>query len=121
MVNAVYKSVCNCLNVKAGDYSNQRTLPIPAHMKDYKEARKAAGLSNLISVDKCCIPELVELWSNGVTTVGCCCGHGIVSGMINIKPSDFERAIELGFTKYIFKDSNGGDARCDTVNWPKFK
>lgn len=121
MFKVTDKSVCNCADVRPGDYTNQRTFPIPAHMRSYKSVRKAAGLSNFISVDKCCIPELVELWSNGIITYGCCCSHGKLKGMINIREGDFEKALALGYTKYIFREENGGEARCDTVNWPKFK
>lgn len=112
---------CKCVNVGMGTYDNQRTFPIPSNMKKYKESRVKAGLSPFISVDKCCVPDLVELWHNGVITLGCCCGHKKSKGFINVDPDDFGLALSLGFEKYIFSGKLGGVDRCDTVKFPKEK
>lgn len=32
--------------------------------------------SKCVSIDKCLLPEILQLWEMGIKTTGCCCGHG---------------------------------------------
>lgn len=67
--------MCKCKNIEIGSYGNQVLLsPLPPHMADYKLLQGGSPVS--ICVDKCLEKEIKALWSEGVTTTGCCCGHG---------------------------------------------
>ncbi len=106
---------CSCTSVDMGSYDNQRTFPIPTHMAYYKRHRQAHGLLPFISVDKCCVPELVLLWKNGIKTYGCCCGHGKAHPYINVPEDQFRAALNLGFRPYRYPDD---PKRKDAVYWP---
>lgn len=41
-------------------------------------------------IDACLVPALIALWSAGVKTSGCCCGHGSGSGVIGLI-TDYDR------------------------------
>lgn len=106
---------CQCNNVEMGSYDNQRTIPVPAHMAYYKRCRLNNGLQPFISVDKCCVPELVLLWKNGIHTYGCCCGHGKERPYINVAECQYLAALKLGFRPYRYPND---PKRKDTVYWP---
>ncbi len=106
---------CQCDNVEMGSYGNQRTFPVPVHMTYYKRRRQANGLLPFLSVDKCCVPELVLLWKNGIETYGCCCGHGKVRPYINVPENQFRAALKLGFRPYRYPSD---PKRKDAVYWP---
>lgn len=112
--------MCQCTEKDKimGSYSNQTTLLIPDHMSSYRDARDKRGLSSYISVDTCCLPELELLWSEGVHTYGCCCGHNIEGAIpfINVREEDVDIALKLGFDLYtFFPEGCGGGTRRDTV------
>ena len=74
-------------------------------MRRYRKARAKAGLpENGICVDRCMVSRIIDLWKAGIRTYGCCCGHGDISGFINIDEADFEKAMELGWEQYHFED-----------------
>ena len=79
--------MCKCVNVKIGSYDNQVVLQRPKHMKGRTE-----GSSNLftICVDRCIAEEVQYLWSLGIVTTGCCCGHNIMEGYIGVIDKDIE-------------------------------
>lgn len=52
---------------------------------------------NEIWVDACLAEEISDLWSKGIRTLGCCCGHGIERGTIWVHDCDAWRMIELGY------------------------
>lgn len=76
--------MCNCINVEIGSYSNQVELPSPWNSKS-------------ICVDKCLEEEIKFLWSKGIITTGCCCGHNKVEPMINVSESSEDKMIGLGY------------------------
>jgi len=78
--------VCNCINVKMGSYDNQVVLQRPKHMKGRTEGTS----SSTICVDKCIAKEVQYLWSLGMITTGCCCGHNITEGYIGVIDKDIE-------------------------------
>ena len=66
--------MCKCVNVKIGSHDNQVILRnLPPHMAEYKA--KDGGDPHSICVDACLEREIKALWSEGITTTGCCCGH----------------------------------------------
>lgn len=67
-----------------------------------------------ILVDECLSEEIESLWSNGIRTTGCCCGHGKYLGFINVRKDDIDKMECLGYQHYIFDDDFGGKDRRDT-------
>ncbi len=45
---------------------------------------KEVALDDGIVVDECLAEEVAELRRRGVNTVGCCCGHGVHLGFIQV-------------------------------------
>jgi len=64
MINNSFK--CTCKNVGMGEHTNALFVPPP----DYFNSAKAGYW-----IDKCIFHEVMILWSIGVVTTGCCCGH----------------------------------------------
>jgi hypothetical protein len=62
----MFKCYCD-KSVRIGDLTNQITLPTPKHI-GYKT-------KPTICIDKCMLEEIKKVWSYGVRTSGCCCGH----------------------------------------------
>lgn len=53
--------------------------------------------NRIISVDKCLIPEIQSLWLRGITTIGCCCGHGNGGEYIQVDQFDSDDMCKLGY------------------------
>lgn len=51
----------------------------------------------LVSIDKCLLPEILQLWELGIKTTGCCCGHGKESAFIGVQKTDIEKMKKLGY------------------------
>jgi len=92
--------MCNCINVKMGSYDNQVILPRPRCMINRTE-----GSSNpdTICIDKCIVEEIKYLWSLGIRTTGCCCGHNMMGGYIGVIEKDIEFMKKLGYKVAINK------------------
>lgn len=91
---------CKCKNIEFGseeNYSQQVLFDIPPHMESYRVAREKDGLSDKICVDPCIAEEIQELWSNGITTYGSCCGHNKVDPFVNVDEKDISRMADLGY------------------------
>ncbi len=71
------------------------------------------GYKESIMVDECLSAEIVDLWNNGVQTLGCCCGHGRELGFIQVELSCVEKMKELGYVHYIYPDRFGDNERLD--------
>ncbi len=85
---------CKCHNVALGSYGNQVVLDRPAHMLGRTE-----GSSNQesICVDTCIATRIGQLWSRGIRTTGCCCGHGDQPAYVGVIVNDIEMMMALGF------------------------
>ena len=57
-----------------------------------------------IWIDACLADEIQSLWDVGIHTTGCCCGHGIDDGFIQVIDDDMEKMMELGYEHYIYQD-----------------
>ena len=89
--------MCNCKNIEIGSYDNQVKL-------------KAPGWSSreFICVDKCLENEIKSLWSLGIITTGCCCGHNRLEGYIGVVDEDITKMKELGY-KVEYNPCRPGD------------
>ena len=92
--------MCNCNNIDFGsteNFAQQVEVPIPEHMKTYKDARLQNGQSPTVCIDPCIVDEVKELWRLGITTYGSCCGHNKAESFVNVGDSDVDRMLELGY------------------------
>jgi len=94
--------LCKCVNVKMGSYDNQVELPRPKCMSGRTE-----GSSNphTICVDKCIAEEIQYLWSCGIRTTGCCCGHNIQEGYIGVIEEDIKRMKKMDYIEESNKNN----------------
>ena len=56
--------------------------------------------SKMVSIDKCLLPEILELWEMGIKTTGCCCGHGKLEPFIGVDFDDIQKMKDLGYEVY---------------------
>lgn len=80
--------MCNCINIEIGSYDNQICLNTPEHI-NYHNSK--------ICIDKCLIDEIKYLWSLGIKTTGCCCGHNKLEGFIGVDFDDIPKMKTLGY------------------------
>ncbi len=96
--------MCDCVNVKMGSYDNQISLPRPKCMI----GRTEGSSSNTLCIDKCIAEEIKYIWSWGVKTTGCCCGHKITEGYIGVIEKDIEimkkGGYKISFNKFDLSD-----------------
>ncbi len=69
--------MCDCKNITPGnkDCYNQQIVMHPPFQSKY------------ICIDPCIVTEIKMLWSIGIVTMGCCCGHNI-KGLAQIGVDD---------------------------------
>lgn len=82
-------------------HNNQVVLNIP---KSVTLRYNAPGrkIKKNISIDPCLINEVKSLWSKGIRTTGCCCGHGKKHiGYIGVVEEDIPKMKKLGYEKRI--------------------
>lgn len=85
--------MCNCVNIEIGSYGNQVELQRPLHMVSTRGV-------HTICVDACIKDEILYLWSHGVTTTGCCCGHnkGNDYPFIGVAERDIQKMKSMGYS-----------------------
>lgn len=82
--------MCDCNNVEIGSYNNQVELKAPKWSSH-----------KTICVDACLTQEITKLWSYGVHTTGCCCGHNKNSSFINVSRDSECLMLKLGYTPWV--------------------
>ena len=83
--------MCNCINIKMGSYSNQITLKMPN--------------GEPMGIDECIAEEIKNVWSYGIKTTGCCCGHNTNKGYIGVIDKDIEFMKKAGYKTLINKQN----------------
>lgn len=78
-----------------GIYQAMVNLEIPPHLKAENGGKYTEKTH--VDIDKCLVNEIKHLWDVGIRTYGCCCGHGIDRGMINVDERDANRMVELRY------------------------
>ena len=73
-------------------------LPTPDHLDQYLAETG-------VPVDKCLVDEITDLWSKGINTVGCCCGHGKNCGYIRVSKEDVIKMKGLGYIMLAEKET----------------
>lgn len=66
-----------------------------------------------VQVDECLADEIKELWSKGIKTCGCCCGHGFALGFIEVTYDCIKDMENMGYVHYIYPINCGGTERKD--------
>jgi hypothetical protein len=78
--------MCHCINVEIGSY--KATIPV------WNDNQK-----RVTYIDYCIIPEIINLWREGVVTIESCCGHNKRIGYIAVDDYSIHKMIELGYTE----------------------
>jgi hypothetical protein len=96
--------MCNCKSdLKFNTYKNQVTIPridMPLHMQQYVT-------KDAICIDRCILWELFKLWSYGITTTWCCCGHNVENGVIGVISDNVPIMFRLGYARSFNPHHNG--------------
>lgn len=66
-----------------------------------------------IQVDDCISEEIKDLWSKGIKTTGCCCGHGMNLGFIQVTDDCIKDMEKLEYIHYVYRSEYGGKERKD--------
>lgn len=98
--------------IRTQDFLNERDMRTLAHLRNdavcvdspigeyrcYVEIHHSpqSGIDSLC-VDTCLQHEICELWKRGVTTIGCCCGHGRKQAYVQVTPQSVQKMHELGY------------------------
>ena len=88
--------MCKCVNVKMGSYDNQVILKMPN--------------GELMGIDRCIAEEIKYLWSLGIQTTGCCCGHNKQEGCIGVIDRDIEIMKKGGYKVHCKEDDLGDES-----------
>lgn len=93
---------------------NKKTLYPPKNFITYNIITDENDkYKNEVQVDECLANEIEELWSKGIKTCGCCCGHGFTLGFIEVTNDCIEDMEKLGYVHYIYPANLGGVERKD--------
>jgi hypothetical protein len=77
-------------------YPRQAVLDLPQWSLERKR-RLRAGLSPTVCIDQCIVDAIKHLWSKGIETTGCCCGHNTQRAWVSVHPSWYVDMFELGY------------------------
>jgi hypothetical protein len=77
-------------------YSRQIVVELPKWSPDRKR-RLREGLTSTVCIDSCIVDAVKKIWSKGVETTGCCCGHKVMRGWVSVHPSWYEDMFKLGY------------------------
>ncbi len=103
---------CNCDPAKYkifGDmysYPRMVELELPVWSRERKR-RLRQGLTSTVCIDKCIEKAIKDLWSKGVETLGCCCGHNTERAWVNVHPEQYEDMFRLGYEQKHPEVRNG--------------
>jgi hypothetical protein len=50
-----------------------------------------------VAIDKCLLPEILQLWEQGIKTTGCCCGHDKLKPYIGVREDCIDKMKTLGY------------------------
>lgn len=78
--------MCKCKNVKIGSFENQSEVTNPF-------------TGNVISIDRCILPEIYDLWNKRIKTIGSCCGHNKIVPTIVVPSTERNKMIKLGYKR----------------------
>ncbi len=83
-----------CCN-ELGNYEYMIALPIPEHMKEINGGFYTSKTH--VYIDLCLVEEIQNLWSKGIHTFGCCCGHGKQNGSVLVPKKQESEMLSMGY------------------------
>lgn len=80
--------------IGTGDCSYAIYLPWKCKFDWEEESQKVL---KCVAIDKCLLPEIIQLWEMGIKTTGCCCGHGKLEPFISVREECINEMKLLGY------------------------
>lgn len=91
------KSGCTCKNVGPSSYDNQTIVEMADHTIELRYNAPGAEVRKDVCIDTCLLEEIKYLWSLGIVTTGCCCGHQKHPGFIGVEDIYIPKMKSLGY------------------------
>lgn len=92
---------CNCPDGIWGNelerFKKAKAMELPFNKE--RERRLVDGLTSTVAIDMCIIDEIKHLWSLGIVTLGCCCGHNKIQSMVNVADKNIQQMLDLGYVQ----------------------
>ena len=108
--------MCNCKIKKLSQEIGNKQMDLvqlPSFMRRYFANK---GLEKYhIWIDSCLSDEIKYLWSEGIVTTGCCCGHNLLCPYIGVDIRSSDDMKLLGYKVQY----NPFDSKRDTSFYPK--
>lgn len=97
---------------KAGTYACSFRVRLPwKEVLPWEHPIKAK--SKYVNIDKCLLYEVYYLWTLGIKTTGCCCGHGYLKPYIGVYNEHIPTMLKLGYkVQYNSCRPNDNDVFC---------
>lgn len=95
----INKHDCKVHRMKYGSkklYDNSVILEVPRNL-NIRYNRPDRAKKNNVVVDPCLKDEIKYLWSLGIITTGCCCGHNIGFAYIGVEEDFIPEMEKLGY------------------------
>lgn len=89
-----------CVGIPFQAYECCYHITLPWLCEDSWGEDKSLKVPTVVSIDKCLLPEILELWEMGIKTTGCCCGHGKHGAFIGVDFDDIQKMKDLGYEVY---------------------
>ena len=78
-------------------FKRAKALELP--FNEERDRRLKDGLTYTVAVDTCIIDEIKHLWSLGIVTLGCCCGHNKIQSMVNVADRNIQQMLDMGYVQ----------------------
>ncbi|MFS0489911.1 hypothetical protein [Leadbetterella byssophila] len=75
----------------------KRTSLLELPFNKERERRLKNGLTSTVTIDTCIVEEIEYLWSLGIVTLGCCCGHNKTQSMVNVADENIQDMLDMGY------------------------
>lgn len=82
---------------EAKRYSRMITIDLPENKE--RQRRIKDGLNPRVCLDPCIVDEVKHLWSLGIVTHGCCCGHNEMQSIVNVADENIQQMLDLGYVQ----------------------
>ena len=93
---------CECKNINQQTqecYDQMVSLKIPDHMEIYRKSKIKNNGTDRVCIDPCIVSEIEWLWSKGIATYGCCCGHNKQESFVNVDDSNIQQMLGMGYVQ----------------------
>ena len=90
------KDIVPCADIPSQTYECCYHIMLPWLCR-YPCGERQYAEATTVSIDKCLLPEILNLWEMGIKTTGCCCGHGKSEPFISVDFDDIQKMKDLGY------------------------